>query len=262
MIKLIASDMDGTLLDKNGNLPKDFFEVLEALKKRNIKFVAASGRPYITLKANFKPISDELYFICDNGAYIVENAEICSISIIDKEKTRLVIEACSKIPDIHVLLCGLKSFYHLQLPDVFASEINKYYLNTTIVSDLLNIDDEIFKITVCDSLISSENSFKILDPIFNDKLLLVPSGMHWLDITNIGITKGAALEEIQKRDNISFDETMVFGDYFNDVSMLSKAHYSFVMENALDEMKQYGNYLAKSNNDNGVMDAIKQYVLK
>jgi len=75
MIKLIATDMDGTLLDQNGKLPKGFFEVLEKLEKMNVKFVIASGRPYFTLYENFKPISDELYFICDNGSYIAEKSK-------------------------------------------------------------------------------------------------------------------------------------------------------------------------------------------
>ena len=60
MIKLIATDMDGTLLDENGNLPEVFFETLEKLKEKNVKFVAASGRPYTTLYENFKPKSDYL----------------------------------------------------------------------------------------------------------------------------------------------------------------------------------------------------------
>lgn len=261
MIKLIVSDMDGTLLDNNGKLPKDFFEVLAELNKRNIKFIVASGRPYNTLNENFKPISDELYFICDNGAFIVENGKICSVSIIDKEKIRAVVQAASNIPNVHVLLCGVKSAYHMDIPDVFINEIRKYYVNTTIVTDLSDIDDDIFKITICDPLLSFENSFKVLDPLFKNDLLVVPSGNHWVDITNLDITKGAALEQIQKRDNITSDETMVFGDYFNDVSMLSKAHYSFIMENAIDEMKQYGNYIAKSNMENGVMEAIREYVL-
>jgi len=261
MIKLIASDMDGTLLDKDGNLPKDFFQVLEELKKRNIKFIVASGRSYSTLKCNFKHVADELYFICDNGAFIVEDGTICSVSIIDKEQVQLFIEACTKIPTTYMLLCGLKGTYHLQVPDFISNEINKYYYNTIIVENLFDIDDDIFKITICDSLISSENSFTILEPIFKNDLLIVPSGKHWLDVTNIGINKGSALEKIQQSDNISSDETMVFGDYFNDVSMLSKAHYSFVMENSIDEMKQYGNYIAKSNNEDGVMEGIRRYVL-
>ena len=55
---------------------------------------------------------------------------------------------------------------------------------------------------------------------------------------------------------------MVFGDFYNDIEMLQKAHYSFVMENANEDMKQYGNFIAKSNYENGVIDAIQNYVLK
>ena len=55
---------------------------------------------------------------------------------------------------------------------------------------------------------------------------------------------------------------MVFGDFYNDVEMLKKAHYSFVMENANEDMKQYGNFIAKKNTENGVIEAIEEYVLK
>ena len=96
MIKLIATDMDGTLLDENGKLPADFFEVLEELKKKNVKFVVASGRPYFTLYENFKPVSDELYFICDNGSCVVEESKEFQISAIDKEYVK---EELSKLEE-------------------------------------------------------------------------------------------------------------------------------------------------------------------
>ena len=79
---------------------------------------------------------------------------------------------------------------------------------------------------------------------------------------NKNVNKGAALEKIQKDENISYEETMVFGDFYNDIEMLGKAKFSFVMENANEDMKQYGNYIAKSNRDYGVIKAIKEYVLK
>ena len=74
--------------------------------------------------------------------------------------------------------------------------------------------------------------------------------------------KGYALEQIQKDENISFEETMVFGDFYNDIEMLQKAYYSFVMENANEDMKQYGNFIAKRNRENGVIQAINQYIFK
>lgn len=262
MIKLISTDMDGTLLDEEGKLPKDFFNTLEKLKAKNVKFVVASGRPYVTLNKNFHPTSDELYFICDNGAFIVENGQVISIDIMDKTKVNEIIKCCADIPNVEVVLCGVKSAYHHNLSKDFAEEIGKYYIKNEIVEDLLTVDDDIFKVTICDLNNSATNSYKVLKPKFNEDFMMVISGTCWVDIMNKGINKGYALEKIQKEEGISYEETMVFGDFYNDIEMLKKAHYSFVMENANEDMKQYGNFIAKKNTENGVLEAIEEYVLK
>lgn len=262
MIKLIATDMDGTLLDEEGKLPKDFFSTLKKLKAKNIKFVVASGRPYHTLNQNFQPISDELDFICDNGAFIVERGQVASISVMDKAKVTEIINFCNDIPDIEVILCGIKSTYHRNLAKEVSKEVSKYYLNSTIMDDLTTVDDDIFKITICDLNNPANSSYGIIDPKFNKDFMVVISGATWIDITNKGINKGTALEKIQKDEGIYYEESMVFGDFYNDIEMLKKAHFSFVMENANDEIKKYGNFIAKKNTENGVIEAIKEYVLK
>lgn len=261
MIKLIATDMDGTLLDENGKLPENFFEVLEELRKRDIKFVVASGRPYFTLYENFKPVSDELYFICDNGSYIAEENKEHKISTIDKEYIKQMVEVCSSIEDIELILCGTKGAYIRKCDEAFTNEIFKYYVKRIMVDNFDNIDDDIFKITVCDLRESKTNSYEIINKYFKDKLNVVVSGKHWVDVNNKGVSKGSALERIQQDENISYEETMVFGDFYNDISMLEKAYYSFVMENANEDMKQYGNFMAESNKNNGVIKAINKYVL-
>ena len=76
MIKLIATDMDGTLLDENGELPEGFIEILDRVREKNIKLVIASGRPYYTLQTNFGPVGRYLSFICENGALVVDNNKI------------------------------------------------------------------------------------------------------------------------------------------------------------------------------------------
>lgn len=260
MIKLIASDMDGTLLDENGKLPKDFFNVIEKLNKKGIKFVVSSGRPYKTLYENFKPISDSLHYICDNGAYIVENGNIVDVNVISNDIVNNIVETCSKINNIRLVLCGKKSAYHLKLTKKFYAEISKYYLDTTEVSDLKLIDDDIFKITICDLLGPCNNSYNILKKDYETDFSVVISGELWIDITNKSASKGQALSEIQEIEGISYDETMVFGDFYNDISMLEKAKYSFVMENANDDMKRHGNYIADANYNNGVINAIEKYV--
>lgn len=262
MIKLIATDMDGTLLDENSKLPKDFFDTLDKLNDRNVKFVVASGRPYLTLYENFKPYSDNLYFICDNGSYIVEPNSEPVISIIDKTTVKNIIQACDNLPNLALILCGIKSSYHKPCSKEIEKEIDKYYINKKIVSDFNSIEDDIFKITICDFNGAKDNSYKIIEPLFGNTHKVVVSGNLWIDINNKNINKGEALKKIQKDFNISYDETMVFGDFYNDVEMLQSAHYSFVMENANEDIKQYGNFLAKSNKENGVIKAIYEYVLK
>ncbi|PRR83900.1 Flavin mononucleotide phosphatase YbjI [Clostridium vincentii] len=262
MIKLIVTDMDGTLLNQEGKLPKDFFSTLDKLKAKNIKFVVASGRPYVTLHNNFDPISDELDFICDNGAFIVENGQVASIAIMDKTKVNEIIKFYDNIPDIEIVLCGIKNAYHHSLSTDFAKEIDKYYLKYETIDDLTTVDDDIFKVSICNLNGSATNCYKVLEPIFNEYFNIVVSGATWVDLMRKGINKGSALEKIQKDEGISYEETMVFGDFYNDVEMLGKAHYSFVMENANDDMKQYGNFIAKRNTENGVIKAIEKYVLK
>jgi Cof subfamily protein (haloacid dehalogenase superfamily) len=261
MIKLIATDMDGTLLDEEGNLPKDFFSTLERLNAKNVKFVAASGRPYAALRRNFQPISDEIDFICDNGAFIVERGQVTNISIMDKSKVNEIIKFCEDIPNVEVVLCGVKYAYHHKLAQEFSKEIDKYYLNYQIVEDLTTVEDDIFKLSICDLSNPLTGSYKIIEQNFKEEFMIVISGEFWIDVTNIGINKGMALEKIQKDENVTYEETMVFGDFYNDIEMLKKAHYSFVMENANDDIKEFGNFIAKKNTENGVLEAIEEYVL-
>jgi Cof subfamily protein (haloacid dehalogenase superfamily) len=261
MIKLIATDMDGTLLNENGQVPENFPSTLEKLEKRNIKFVVASGRPYYTLYENFAPISDKLYYICDNGAFIVENGEIVSINIMNKDKVNEIVKCSKSIPNTEVILCGINGAYHRPCSKEFTDEIDKYYIKKHIVDDLTEVNDDIFKVTICDLNSASDNSYKIIKPKFNLDFMVVVSGDVWVDIMNNDVNKGEALKKIQESQNISYEETMVFGDFYNDVEMLRTAHYSFVMENANEDMKQYGNFIAPKNTENGVIKTIEKYVL-
>ena len=85
MIKLIVTDMDGTLLDENGLLPDGLVEILNRLRDKNIKRVIASGRPYYTLQTNFGPMSRYLSFICENGSLVIDDNKTIYKSVIDKD---------------------------------------------------------------------------------------------------------------------------------------------------------------------------------
>ena len=184
------------------------------------------------------------------------------MSIIEKSIVKNIISICEDIEDITLVLCGVNSTYYTACNEEVEKELSKYYINKELSLNPLNINDDIFKIAIYDSKNSQKNSFKVLNPLVGDVAKVVVSGAHWLDITNKGIDKGQALNKIQTDFNISYDETMAFGDFYNDVEMLQSAHYSFVMANANDDMKQYGNYIARPNTEAGVIHAIREYVLK
>jgi Cof subfamily protein (haloacid dehalogenase superfamily) len=260
MIRLIASDMDGSLLDDKKRIPPEFFDILQRLKKKGITFVVASGRSYVTLKKNFHPASGEISYICDNGAYVVQGGA-AAIDTIPRRYISRIIKACDKLQGVRPILCGVRASYMKEYTHDFNNEVGSYYINRCFVDDLTTVDDDIFKIAIFDANNPENNSYPYLKERFDDILSIQISGKVWMDIVSKGINKGVALEKIQRDMGITPEETMAFGDFYNDIELLGRAHYSFVMENSNDDMRRYGNFVAASNNDNGVIKAIEQYAL-
>jgi len=261
MIKLIASDMDGTLLDNKDRLPEDFFETAKRLKEKNIIFSAASGRQYFNLLNKFSPIKDDILFIAENGSYIVYKNEEQYSSTLDKKTIQSLLNVARQIKGCEIILCGKKSAYVEKNYSKFISEVERYYLKYEIVETLNDVEDDILKFTICDFIDAAENSNNIITPLFGDKLQISVSGKIWLDIINKDINKGVAIKFLQQKFNIKPEETMVFGDYFNDIQMLDSAYHSYAMENAPEEVKKHARFITKSNTENGVLEVIQQKIL-
>ncbi|MBE6062339.1 MAG: HAD family hydrolase [Clostridium butyricum] len=230
MIKLVVTDMDGTLLDENGLLPEGFVEILDALRNKNIKFVVASGRPYYTLQTNFGPMSRYISFICENGSLVVDNNKTIYKSVIEPASVKEIIQTSNTIDGNSLVLCTENCAYTNASSEDHLKEIRKYYTNLEILNDLTTVSDDIIKIAICNLNNSLDNLNNVFKPKFQDRLHVVSSGQVWIDISNNGVNKGLALKSLMETDNISKDETMVFGDYYNDIEMLSHGKYSFVRE--------------------------------
>lgn len=262
MIKLIATDMDGTLLDENKNFPPDFQDVLKRLERNGIKFIIASGRSYQALQPMFGQQADKMSFICDNGAFIISEGVIREINQIRPEIIKRTAELCrSELKDVYPVLCGLRGTYiGPELDSRQDSELGFYYFLRTVCSDLSEVDDVIFKIALYDLHNPKNNSYPVLSRILGDSMELTVSGEYWMDIMNKGVEKGTALSRIQKELGITKEETMAFGDFYNDISLLECAGYSYVMENANDDMKKHGKFTAEPNTEYGVTKAITEYL--
>ena len=97
---------------------------------------------------------------------------------------------------------------------------------------------------------------------FKDRFMITPSGSTCFDICKVGGHKGQGIKILQDLYNVKFEETMVFGDHMNDLEMMDYAYFSHAMENAEKEVKSRARFIAKTNDENGVIEAIKKHVIE
>ena len=114
-IRLIACDLDGTLLDDDSAIHDDFWPLIETLHARGIVFCPASGRQYYSLLERFAPIADELIFIAENGCYVVEHGVEISSDCLSIETARRLVgdyhQLRRRVTDLGFVLCGKRSAY-------------------------------------------------------------------------------------------------------------------------------------------------------
>ncbi len=246
--------MDGTLLDDRGIVPDEFFPVLEKLLARGIEFVVASGRQYYTLEQNLKPFKKDIYFIAENGSVTMKDDEIFSIFPMGKKLTGSIIEAYKKTTDCDMVLCGKKSAYTSSKNADFIKECEKYYFKLQYIKNPFDVDDDILKIAVYDFKGALKNSYNVFRKALGNSVNIMISEEYWLDFADTGVNKGIALGKIQDHLRISHANTMVFGDFYNDIPMFLKAKYSYAMKNAPDDVKDSAAYICS----NSVTETIKE----
>lgn len=258
MIKLIVCDMDGTLLDGQGQLNEEFWEIETELAEKGIKFAIASGRQYYNLVDRFDRIKENLIFIADNGSYVVYRDEQVHIDSLDKESANKFIEIGRKINDAYVIVSAKNSAYVESTDERFIKESSKYFKRMEIVRDLTKVEDTILKVTICDFNNSETNSYLHYKQ-FEKEYKVAVAGKLWLDISDWGANKGTAIKKMQEKFGVSYEETMVFGDYLNDMEMMSAGKYSYAMKNAHPKIIEAANYITRlTNNENGVLETIKE----
>ena len=258
MIQLIASDLDGTLLQGGKQqLSEEVFETIEALRKKGIHFVAASGRQYPNLKKLFAPVSHNISFICENGGLVMHNERVLAKYDIDRtiglELARDILET----PYCEVLISGQFTSYLKPKRREYADFLRDVVkVNICEVNEIEDIKEDFIKISVYDPRGVEQHSSSYFKQRWEEKLYVAYSGHEWLDFTALQVNKGNALRNLCGKLGISKDEVMVFGDNTNDKEMLEWAAYSYAMESGREEIKKY----AKHTTDN-VLKTIKEKIL-
>ncbi|MFY8020128.1 MAG: HAD family hydrolase [Bacteroidia bacterium] len=257
-IKLIISDLDGTLLNDNKELSADFFEIEEALFNKGIVFAVASGRQFYNMKNLFAPIAHRLLFIAENGTYVSQHNELIHLETIPMNRCIPLIQKARSLQNAYTIVCAKNAAYIESREEVFVQEVNKYYAKVEIVEDLTLIQDEVLKVTICDFTDPNTNAFPHFKEDMAD-LNVVVSGIIWLDISIIGANKGKAIRKVQQNWNISENQTMVFGDYLNDLEMMQVADFSFAMKNAHPKILETAKYQTSlTNAEHGVSHILRK----
>ena len=255
-IKLIATDLDGTLLDSEKRVPSGFEDFV--LRHDELKFVIASGRQYFNIIDLFPKAYRNMVFIAENGGLIYENDEVLHKDPMSREDVRACIEEFSDPSVCCLILCGIKSAYMLKTSsqDAFDNSV-KYYRKLAKVDSFDNIDDDIIKIAIFVEGYVANEFYKTIVPV-NDRLDYLLSGTCWIDIANKTVNKGNAVRMLRERFLIPKEQTMAFGDYLNDYALLQNCGVTYAMANGHPELKKLADREAPSNDDNGVMKVLEK----
>ncbi len=257
MIKLISSDLDGTLLNKKGELNPNLFELIKELRKKDILFTVATGRQYANARMLFEPVLSDIIILAENGAYVEYKDEVLFKNPISEYYLEKIKAAVKEIKDSAIFLCTKNTGY-LDNNSERMMEIAKFYgIIYKYAEDINSVDDEILKIAIADFNNAKLNTLPILKEKFSNELEVEASGTVWVDITNKGISKGLAIKIIQDKFNIRPEETIAIGDNDNDLTMMDMVYYSYAMKESSTKLKVKAKFSAESNENDGVLKIIK-----
>lgn len=250
MIKIIASDMDGTLL-LNGaqSISNRAMELIKKLSEKGVIFVAASGRQYPNLYRLFGDTSKDMAFICENGALTMYKDEIICKEAMDRNLAMSIIHDIETRDGCEVLISGKGTSFIRPKQEAYLHRMRDVVKNNvTVIENFEDIKEDIIKVSAYE-VDGIENSSEYFTSKWKSKLKCTVSGHQWIDFVNPDVNKGASLEKLMKALNVLPEEVLAFGDNYNDLEMLSLVKYGYVMNNAVEDIKKRYQYHTSSVED-------------
>lgn len=258
MIKLIASDIDGTLVVEGTNhINQEVFDVILKLKEKGVYFAAASGRQAPSIEHLFEPIKDRIFYLAENGAYVGSYGRILFTTPLDRRVVRDLICESRRVEGCSIVLGAPRISYTDTRDHEFVDWMEKgYNMKIKRVEDVLDLEEDVVKVSFyrTDRI---EELLTTVMPRYEGIVKYTISGDPWLDCTAPGVNKGSAIRLLQESLGISKEETMAFGDQLNDIEMMGQAYHSYAVGNARKEVKEAARYVADTNVNDGVLKVLK-----
>ena len=291
MYKLVAIDLDGTLLNSYGEVSNKNREAIQKAVQKNVEIVLASGRPIMSVKNLANEIGCNHYMICGNGAitYDIQNEQIIYNRFLEKAKVLQIIKICEEN----------SIFYNVYTKDtILAKNLNFNVLfyhqenaskpedKKTRITILQNIEEYVknrkeedyLKITICDndkvvfgSIIRKLRNIKDVDvldvehmsrKIIKDGTDRISMQYYYTEITSTNVDKWQAVEDLAQKLEIKQEEIIAIGDNINDAEMVKNSGLGIMMGNSAPYIKEMADIVVSDNDNDGVAEAIEKYVIE
>lgn len=271
MYKVIASDMDETLLNDDHLIPSENIKwIKKAVEEKGLIFVPATGRGYMTLQNNLKELGldnkENNYILSFNGGALTENKDnrLIDFQGLDFNKMKEIFEAGLKF-DVCIHVYTKDQLYIYNLSESEALRIQHQKVACAIMSentvDFLEnqpISKILYQNTDVPYLRTLEPKLKAITDGFCE---VSYSSNRYMEFNSLGVNKGNGLKKLADIIGIDISEVIAVGDNFNDQAMLEVAGLSVAANNAVDKIKEICDYTTKADNNQGVIaEVIRKFI--
>ena len=269
-IKIVATDMDGTLLDPRGQLDLPRLEkILDKLDHRGVRFVIATGNEVHRMRQLLGHLAERVVLVVANGARIFENNELLQAqtwddAMVDRALAHFKGRECQDQFVVTAMNGGFvkKGTVFTELDKFMTPEmIEKLYQRLNFVDEF---DSSLFGGVLKMSMVVGEERLdsvlQEVNDLFDGRVRAVSSGYGCIDILQDRIHKAWGLVELLKRWNLKPEQIMAFGDSENDIEMLELAGISYAMENAEEAVKRVATKVAPANSQAGVYKVLENWL--
>ena len=269
-IKIVATDMDGTLLDPRGQLDLPRLEkILDKLDHRGIRFVIATGNEVHRMRQLLGHLAERVVLVVANGARIFENNELLQAqtwddAMVDRALGHFKGRECQDQFVVTAMNGGFvkKGTVFTELDKFMTPEmIEKLYQRMQFVDEFdSNLFGGVLKMSMVVGEERLDSVLQEINDLFDGHVRAVSSGYGCIDILQDGIHKAWGLVELLKRWNLKPEQIMAFGDSENDIEMLELAGISYAMENAEEAVKRVATKVAPANSQAGVYKVLENWL--
>lgn len=257
-VKLIASDMDGTLLDENGQVPPETFDLILALREHGVRFVASSGRRYDRLCDFFSPVKDRMDFVASNGAQVFADGVQIDREVYSHLAIRRLAKTVAMFPNMHLALFDRTKSYLLDDEDKFVREVDKDLPNVERIYELPSPQVSIIKASIfCDDGNVMDNAY-VLQRELCGLFTFAPSGSSYIDAMQPGISKASGIAQVMEYHGIDASEVMAFGDAMNDYEIIRFVGTGCAMANGRPALRAVADRVIGSNVEHAVQSEMRR----